>query len=66
MSLMLKVLEEETMHNKRLNQFVMELLKKSRKNMCRKRAQEAISFFQQIVPTLPKGARIARDEMERM
>ena len=63
---MFKVLEEETMHNKRLNQFVMDLLKKSRKNMFRKRAQEAISFFQQIVPALPNGARITRDEMERM
>ena len=54
------------MHNKKLNQFVRELLKKNRKLKCRKRAQEAISFFQQIVPTLPKGARITRDEMERV
>ncbi|MBQ7178890.1 MAG: hypothetical protein IJS08_15850 [Victivallales bacterium] len=54
-------------HNTSLNQLVREhLMKYSQEDEHRKIVEEAVAFFQQIAPTLPKGAKISRDEMERM
>ena len=54
-------------HNTSMNQLVREYLKKyTQADEHQKIAEEAMAFFQQIVPTLPKNAKISRDEMERM
>ena len=54
-------------HNTSLNQLVREHLKKySKEKERQKLVDEAMSFFQQLMPTLPKDAKISREEMERM
>lgn len=35
------------------------------KALCQKHAENAIAFFQSIVPSLPKDTKISRDEMEQ-
>ena len=53
-------------HGTSLNQMVRDHLKNfSSEAERQQRAAMAMSFFQSIVPTLPKDAKITRDEMER-
>ena len=52
-------------HGTSLNQMIRDHLDRfSREAVRRERAKNAIAFFQSIVPILPKGAKITRDEME--
>ncbi len=52
-------------HGTSLNQMIRDHLDKfSREAVRRERAKNAIDFFQSIVPILPQGAKITRDEME--
>ena len=37
----------------------------TKKALCQKHAENAIAFFQSIVPSLPKDTKISRDEMEQ-
>ena len=52
-------------HGTSLNQMVRDHLNRfSGEALRKKRAENAIAFFQNIVPTLPKDTKITRDEME--
>ena len=52
-------------HGTSLNQMIRDHLKRFSQDVERqKRSEEALAFFQKIVPTLPKDAKITRDEME--
>jgi hypothetical protein len=49
-----------------LNQMIRDYLKRfSQDSERQKRADDALAFFQSIFPTLPKNAKITRDEMEQ-
>ena len=53
-------------HGTNLNQMVREHLKRFSQDATRQEeAQRAMTFFQNIVPMLPKDSRITRDEMEQ-
>ena len=53
-------------HGTSLNQMVRDHLNSfSREALRKERAKNAIAYFQSIVPTLPKDAKISRDEMEQ-
>ena len=53
-------------HGTSLNQVVRDHLQRfSREAERRKNAENAIAFFQKIVPTIPKDVRISREEMEQ-
>ena len=52
-------------HGTSLNQMIRDHLNRFSGEAKRKeRAENAIAFFQSIVPTLPKDTKITRDEME--
>ena len=52
-------------HGTSLNQMVRDHLQKFSQEASRQeRAEKALELFQRIVPTLPKDAKISRDEME--
>ena len=52
-------------HGTSLNQMIRDHLNRFSGEAQRKeRAENAIAFFQNIVPTLPKDTKITRDEME--
>ena len=53
-------------HGTSLNQMIRDHLKNFSQDSDRqRRADDALAFFQSIVPTLPKNSKITRDEMEQ-
>ncbi|MBQ9366350.1 MAG: hypothetical protein IJT83_01115 [Victivallales bacterium] len=53
-------------HGTSLNQMVREHLKRfSQESVRQDNTEKALAFFKSIVPTIPKGTTITRDEMEQ-